>query len=311
MNVKLRVFVSSKAKELENERLMVIKTIQSLYMDPVSSESRSATFVSMEEANQKEVRSSDIYIGIFARCYSEPTIKEFHVARENNKVTLIFKKIVRESEPRDPELQEFLTRIQDVKKGMVTEYFSNIFDLRKKVKKALLNLLVEQYLTINSINIEAPRGDSDDRQVIDMDKVAFRSKIKRLSKDEFVKFNFNMPSKYGDRILISEVCLSPIEKSKEINIKVILTGTISKGFLDLFILDSVNNPLWFPDPNYWDGIKDEGRLTMNNEQKLCEWSVVLPDYLKRTFRTFILLFEDSDGNTQDKRKIVDGVEILT
>ncbi len=54
-------------------------------------------------------------------------------------------------------------------------------------------------------------------------------------------------------------------------------------------------------------INDEGELTLNGEHSPCEWSFRIPDYANENFRTFVLIFEDSEGNTQDKRKVVTGV----
>ena len=104
----LKVFISSKEGELENERLMVKRVIESLLLKPISSEERSATFKSMAETNEKEVRSSDIYIGIFKSEFSPATIREFHIARENMIKPFIFKKRVADSEPRNEELKKFL-----------------------------------------------------------------------------------------------------------------------------------------------------------------------------------------------------------
>ncbi len=143
-----------------------------------------------------------------------------------------------------------------------------------------------------------------------MEKIPERVNIRQLSEEELTKFKFNLPSKFEDRVTIVNVYISTIKKNENTSIKVTLSGTISKGFLDLFIRDSYDNDFWFPDINYWNNIKDEGMLDLNNETKLCEWSFKLSDYAKGNFRIFVLIFEDSDGNTYDKRKVVTGVEVL-
>ncbi len=56
MTTTLRVFISSKEKELVYERLMIIRAVKSSLLTPIRSEDRSATFVSMEKVNKKEVR---------------------------------------------------------------------------------------------------------------------------------------------------------------------------------------------------------------------------------------------------------------
>lgn len=306
MTESLRVFISSREKELSYERLMVIRTIKSLLLTPISSEDRSATFVSMEEMNQKEVRSSHIYIGIFGRCYSDPIIREFYLARQNGKQTLIFKKNVGDLK-RDPDLQNFLDTIQHSRKGLVTEYFSDIFDLRKKVKKAIIGLMSERYLSYTSIDIE--NLSSEYSQLIDMENIPKRIEIRPLSIEELIKFKFNLPSKFKDSISIQEVSISQLNKYNDTNITVYLHGTISKGFISLFIRDSDNNDFWFPDKSHWNIVNDEGELSLSKTYELCKWSFKVPDYAKEPFRIFVLIFEDSDGNTQDKRKVVTGVEL--
>ncbi|TVP41793.1 DUF4062 domain-containing protein [Candidatus Nitrosocosmicus arcticus] len=124
----LKVFISSKEGELESERLMVIKAIKSLFLNPVSSEIRSAKFRSMKEVNEKEVRSSDIYIGIFGRKYSSPTIQEFSIAKSSMIKRFIFKKYLKESETRDEQLKQIVKEVEDAEQGTVTEYFLDIFD---------------------------------------------------------------------------------------------------------------------------------------------------------------------------------------
>jgi hypothetical protein len=131
MTDKLKVFISSKEGELENERLMVKREIESLLLNSVSSEVSSATFQSMKETNEKEVRSSNIYIGIFGRTYSPATIKEYRFARSSMIKPFIFKKYLKESEPRDIQLIGFLKEVEDPEQGIVTEYFLDIFDLKK------------------------------------------------------------------------------------------------------------------------------------------------------------------------------------
>jgi hypothetical protein len=131
MTDKLKVFISSKEGELENERLMVKREIESLLLNSVSSEVSSATFKSMKETNEKEVRSSNIYIGIFGRTYSPATIKEYRFARSSMIKPFIFKKYLKESEPRDIQLIGFLKEVEDPEQGIVTEYFLDIFDLKK------------------------------------------------------------------------------------------------------------------------------------------------------------------------------------
>jgi hypothetical protein len=318
MTPDLKVFISSKEGELESERLIVKKVIESLFLNPIGSEERSATYRSMTEVNKQEVRSSHIYIGLFKGLYSKATIDEYRIATSSQKILFIFKKYLKESEHIDEELKEFLKEIEDPDRGIVTEYFINIFDLKWKVKKAIMEFLSDYYLTKSAIEIDTPPKAtivSDDIEyfddtVEDTYLVPKDGKIVELTDNELIKFGFNLSNKFHNKVKIKKALLPDIIKDIDLDIYVEIFGTVSKGFLDLFIRDSENNDLWFPDEGTWDKNNDQGSLELKDSYKSCRWSFKIPDYAKKNFRIYVLVFEDSDGHTLDKRKVVTGVEVL-
>ena len=314
----LKVFISSKEDELENERLVVKRVIESLLLNPISSEERSATFRSITETNEKEVRSSHIYIGLFKQKYSPPTINEYRIARSNMVKPFIFKKYVKESQPLDEKLKEFLNEIEEPNEGIVTEYFIDIFDLEKKVKKAIMEFLSVHYLTTNEVGIETPSKaafekdeeiDFIDDTITGSYRVLQERQIRELTDNELVKFGFNLSVKFRNKIKIVALKLPNIIKGDNI-VDIEVRGTVYKGFLDLFVRDSEGNDLWFPDPGTWNNITDQGMLELKNEYKSSGWSFKIPDYIKKNFKVYVLVFEDSDGNTWDKRKVATGVEVV-
>jgi hypothetical protein len=181
-----------------------------------------------------------------------------------------------------------------------------------------MELLSEYYLSNNAIYVEPPPKSISIDQVefkindnaVDMNKLQKERKITELTDKELVKFGFNLSHKFRNKVKIQTVRLPDIFRNEYQIISAEISGTISKGFIDLFIRDSENNDFWFPDEETWNKNKDEGKLELNNGYKYCSWSFTIPDYSKENFRIYVLVFEDSDGNTRDKRKVAGGVEVF-
>ena len=74
---KLAVFVSGKEHELRNERKIIDEVIKSLCFDAIDSENRPALNNLPPDFYIDEVQNSDIYIGVFAKEESNPSLKEF------------------------------------------------------------------------------------------------------------------------------------------------------------------------------------------------------------------------------------------
>lgn len=161
------IFISGKEGELEDYRLTTIDVIESMNFTPVGSEFRTASPNPIEEEFLREVRNSDIYIGLFGLQFSQPTIREFETARENAKPVLIFEKELKHGENREPKLQEFLNTIKDPQRGVTVSRFQNVLELRTKVNAALSSYL------LSTVNIteptELPKVIDNENRVIEKD----------------------------------------------------------------------------------------------------------------------------------------------
>jgi len=141
---KLKIFVSGKEGELSDERKSVLKVIEEMGFDAESSENRPASEKTPKDLYIPEVQKSDIYIGIFGKIHSLPSIEEFVTAGKTQRTRLIF---VKEIEKRDEELQKFLDRIS---KQLWYRTFYGLEDLERKVKNSIVSEITEKYR--NSMN---------------------------------------------------------------------------------------------------------------------------------------------------------------
>jgi uncharacterized protein DUF4062 len=118
MSLKIRVFISSKQSEFENERAMLAHEIRNIpILEPVLAEEWNPTGVSVHKVYLDDVRTSPIYVGLFGGIYSEPTYLEYKAACENPyREKLIYLKQTGKVDPRLKELiGEFLDRHVPVK----------------------------------------------------------------------------------------------------------------------------------------------------------------------------------------------------
>ncbi len=101
-----KVFVSSKQGELDPERAGLHHALQSPEWDNFTIEFAGAFPDSVREVFLKHVAECDVYLGIFANIYSQPTVDEYHEARRLGKPILIYLKDCAE---REPALTKFIT----------------------------------------------------------------------------------------------------------------------------------------------------------------------------------------------------------
>lgn len=177
--------------------------------------------------------------------------------------------------------------------------------------KNLIQMIEDRLLYIKSEakNYLFSYYDIDDEDIyshpLEVDNL--RRGIRRLDEYELVRLDFNISHKFRDKIRITSVSLPNIINGVECTIRVEIVGTIIKGFLDLFIINNNNKHYWFPDYN---SLKDDvGTLNFTGQKQIHSWRFV-PSDLGNNFRTFVLIFEDTDGNIPSLRKVVDGVEVL-
>ncbi len=100
-----KVFVSSKQGELDPERAALHHALQSPEWDNFTIEFSGAFPDSVRDVFLQHVAECDVYLGIFFRVYSQPTVDEYHKAKELGKPILIY---LKRSANRDPQLQDFI-----------------------------------------------------------------------------------------------------------------------------------------------------------------------------------------------------------
>jgi hypothetical protein len=143
---RLRVFISSKQEELDDERQIAREVVESFDFEPLMSELREASPNSARSICLQEARKSDVYLGIFAKKYSEPTEAEYKEATKSSVPCLIFVKKMRENEHRDKALNELLEEIRHPTEGRWISNFEHVIELREKMRTSLLRLLTSGFL---------------------------------------------------------------------------------------------------------------------------------------------------------------------
>ncbi len=83
-----------------------------------------------------DIINSDLYVGIFDKEYSAPTIEEYETARAHNIDIMIYIKRFTVGR-REKKLQSFIESISDPDEGHVLCYFDDIMDLKAKLKNDL------------------------------------------------------------------------------------------------------------------------------------------------------------------------------
>jgi len=139
------VFVSSTMVEFHDIRAEVGSALEKIYIDPfVYGGSPRVRTASTTETSLKAVERSDMYIGLLGKSYGEATIKEFYHARKLGKPCLLY--IHGKDVQREEKLEQFLKEyIYDPESGVGYEYFESSVDLKDKVGRDIMRLLVDLY----------------------------------------------------------------------------------------------------------------------------------------------------------------------
>ena len=161
---RLRIFVSGKEDELSEERKTVLKVIAEMGFEGESSENRPASKKTPKDLYIPEVQKSDIYIGVFGKVFSSPSIDEFDTAVKTLMAPLIF---VKKLEDREEKIQKFLNKISD---KLYYKIFDDLEDLESKVKKSIVSEITEEYRNsinkiqkVNSENIQIDNWDCPEK----------------------------------------------------------------------------------------------------------------------------------------------------
>ncbi len=153
MTEKLKVFLSSSMIEFAPQRTQIKAALAEYDIDTwLFEEDAGARPESIEKAFRDEVLEADIYIGLFWKKYGEFTIDEYRHAIKHRKPCLVFQKQV-DVEDRDPRLSDFLSHINNVKRGVSPKWYSSDEELIPFVRDAVLS-----YQTRMILKVQASRG---------------------------------------------------------------------------------------------------------------------------------------------------------
>ena len=153
MTEKLRIFVSSVQKELEDERLIVQNLVStdpflSGHCIPVLYEFEPAAPTKAVEGCIGTLDSCHVYLLIVGTQYGTPvgdlsiTHLEYRQAKENRQPILAFVKGDRQTS-REPGTVALLTEIDE--DGFKYKRFGNVIELQKEVRAALVKLLLDRF----------------------------------------------------------------------------------------------------------------------------------------------------------------------
>lgn len=269
----LKVFVSGREKELANERDAIREGAEQLCFRPVSSESRGAQSRPVDEAYLSEIRDSDIYIGIFAREYSEPSKREFEEARSQNIPTLIYEQELGPGDSRDEQLSDFLREIKQPGTGVTVGAFRLARELREQVKRDLVNVLSESFR-------EARRQKTRQESV---QQVA-------TATDSIVRWAVPKTAKLNVPFQVSAT----------------FSGSAKNGFLDLWIQGPNRKSQWCPDPHSWNAKSDLGVKHLRDEEYSSTWQVTVTGNRSDVgqYSYHMGMYDDVDGLPNRNRKLI-------
>ncbi|MCA9470227.1 MAG: DUF4062 domain-containing protein [Nitrospira sp.] len=140
-----RVFISSSMEELAEERQVVEKIIEAVGYQPfVYERDAGARPWNHEQTFVRELKKSNLYVGIFWNKYGEFTRQEFDLAKERGIPRLLFEKVSR-SGSRDQKLQEFLDHYNRVTQpdGLTIARFTSPAELKKTFSDSFKKFLGE------------------------------------------------------------------------------------------------------------------------------------------------------------------------
>lgn len=192
---KLRIFVSSVQKELENERIAVTELVSSdpflgRHVEAILFEELPASAISAEAAYLSALRSCHIYIGILGFEYGRKgadglsaTHREYTEAKRLGIPTFFFVKGDNTQDGRrDEEMNALFTEIRDEQQGHVYKRFTHYQSLKSSVRAVLLTELEKQGMRPTSE--ETAIAEQTIAQASDFDsRLMERADIAELDKD--------------------------------------------------------------------------------------------------------------------------------
>jgi len=141
--IELIIFISSRSDEFASDRLILSDELKKIDMKPIIFEYYGAQDTSMNDANINDVRSCNIFIGLYGSRYSEPTYQEFKEAIVNNKHCLFyFKRYIRE-EP-EQKMKEFIQQIKEQNK--IHKNFNDVIELKRIVIEDVISEISKGFI---------------------------------------------------------------------------------------------------------------------------------------------------------------------
>ncbi len=197
---KLRIFVSSVQKELENERMAVTELVSSdpfldRHVEAILFEDLPASASSPEAAYLAALRSCDLYIGILGFEYGHKgsdglsaTHREYIEATRREMPTFFFIKGDNAQDPhRDEEMKAFFAEIRDEQHGHVYRRFSHYRSLQTAIRAVLL--LELEKLGLQPTSEETTIAEQTIAQASDFDtRVIERAGMSDLDKGLCLRF---------------------------------------------------------------------------------------------------------------------------
>jgi Domain of unknown function (DUF4062)/NACHT domain/Pentapeptide repeats (9 copies) len=158
---KLKIFISSRMKELRDLRSIMRETLENRDFDAFLYESNAgARPDTVVEASLSEVEAADVYVGIFDTTYGEVTIEEFRHARSVNKPCFVY--IRDKNAAREPRLQRFLdAEVSDPRTGLAPAYFDSAPELAKRAAEDILAWLVRQHRILSAQLKDVSTSDAE------------------------------------------------------------------------------------------------------------------------------------------------------
>ncbi|MFQ5854550.1 MAG: DUF4062 domain-containing protein [Anaerolineae bacterium] len=104
----IKVFISSALDELEYEREIATRLVRQLNLEPSVFEGFPAMSKTLEDAYIDEVRDCDVFVLLLWKTLRPAVELEYGEAIRNNKPILLFVKMLKDNEEREPKLNKFL-----------------------------------------------------------------------------------------------------------------------------------------------------------------------------------------------------------
>ena len=200
MKGKLKAFISSKTKELHDERLVLKQKLLSRGIDAFVFElDAGARPETPQQAYLDEVADSDLFIGIFWNQYSTPTIEEFQQAKKLGKPCLIYVKDFDVN--REPLLEKFLHGISNSSSGLTYRIFNDVLELSTFSSQDIQEWLVRDWRQKSKENgLSGPR-----MHYLEKDAIRMLELVQRTNTIQIVKSKGSPSMRYLLKFLLDGI----------------------------------------------------------------------------------------------------------